>query len=362
MNLNRKNNSSLGRTLCVALCLLATALHARAGERVQRRLAAMGTSLVLHVESATRPDALAQSELAVRAIETVEARLSTWRSESELSLANAAAPNKPHELSPELASDLRIAEALWKRTDAQFDPGLGLLVEAWGLRGEGRVPADGELAELVRDSGWRHFKLEGRSLTRTNARARLEEGAFGKGLGLDAALAAIDRESVEQIALELGGQWIVFSRNAEDSFPIGIAHCKERERSVLELQLQSGSVATSGNSERAIHIDGREIGHILDGRTGRPADSFGSLTVVARDGATADALATALYVAGPEEALRWASTQPDIEIVVQQITSGALRVRATEGLASLLTSRQPGLAIEFVSPPASSTTPPEGEE
>jgi thiamine biosynthesis lipoprotein len=355
MNLNRKKCGALAGALLITALGLHTLAHARAQEsRIERRLAAMGTSLVLQLEAETRPAGLAQSELAVRAIEVVEQRLSTWREESELSSVNAAPAGESVRLSDELARDLQRAAALHERSDGKFDPALGPLVEAWDLRGEGRVPAPEQLEQARLASGWQHFQLEDKSLTRKHAQARLEEGAFGKGIALDAARSAVDLEQLELFAVELGGQWIVQTRAGTAPFPVGIASPSERMKTVLELRVAAGSVATSGNSERGIIVEGVRHGHILDPASGRPAQDFGSVTVLAPEAATADALATALFVMGPDSALDWASKQSDIQVVVLENLRTGLRVRATAGLRSLLTPLQPGLELEFVDPSPSS--------
>src|SRR5262245_26392913 len=93
--------------------------------RVERRLAAMGTWLELSVRAGDRAAALAGSERAVRALEACEARLSTWRDDSELARLNRAPVDEWQELSPELAADLARAREFWLATGGAFDPGLG---------------------------------------------------------------------------------------------------------------------------------------------------------------------------------------------------------------------------------------------
>jgi len=106
--------------------------------RVERRLSAMGTWLDIEVVAADRPLALAASERAVRALETCEARLSTWQEDSELAHLNRAAVGEVVTLSSELAADLGRARDFWRATEGAFDPGLAALVAAWGLRSGGR--------------------------------------------------------------------------------------------------------------------------------------------------------------------------------------------------------------------------------
>ncbi len=301
-------------------------------EVVERRVAVMGTMLELRLEAATRPVALRASEQAVRALEAVEARLSTWNVFSELSRLNAAEPGVPFELSAELARDLGRAAEVCAWTEGAFDPVLGGLVEAWGLRTGGRVPTRAEREAARAAGGLDGLRLEGRTATRLRAGARVEEGGFGKGVGLDEALAALDGSGVSRGLLDIGGQVAVLA--SEEPYSIAVADPRERGRAVVEVAVQSGSLATTANSERGIEVDGRRFAHVLDPRTGHPAEDFGSLTVWAPDATTADALSTGLYVLGPDRALAWALEHEDFEVLtIEPTTGGSLLVRATPGLA-----------------------------
>jgi len=101
--------------------------------------------------------------------------------------------------------------------------------------------------------------------------------------------------------------------------------------------MDHGSVATSGNSERGIAIDGRRYGHLLDPRTGRPAPDFGSLAVWAADPLLADCLSK-LYVLGPDRALAWVAAHrrlgESVEALALVSKGGKIEVRASDGLAS----------------------------
>ena len=318
----------------------------RSGEVVERRLTAMGTSLHITVEAPERRAALLASEDAVRAIAAVEERLSTWTEDSELARLNAQPVEQASPLSPELARDLERARHWWQETAGAFDPAVGPLVEAWDLRGAGRVPSADVLDAALAASGFEQFELDADGLTRRHIACALEEGAFGKGIGLDAAAEALRAAGISSATIDLGGQ--VLRLGEEAGATISIAHPDDRMSPLCDLVLRGGSVATSGNSERAIEIDGERYGHLLDPRTGQPAPDFGSVTVLAECGIDADCLATALFVMGPEEALAFASHHDGIEVVVVESGSEELRVRATPGLESDLTTRMEGLRLEFV--------------
>lgn len=313
--------------------------------RVERRLGVMGTTLSIVVEAVDRPAALAASERAVRALEAAEARLSTWREDTELARLNRAAAGAPVRLSPELAAELAAAQHWRQETGGAFDPGIGALVEAWGLRSGGRIPEVAERQAALASGGLTALKLEGAVAVRTHPALRIEEGGFGKGAGLDEALAALDAEGVLFATLDLGGQIAVLDRGSRVSF--GVADPRQRNRPVLRVDIERGSVATSGNSERGIEVAGVRYSHILDPRCGTPAPDFGSLTVWAPDALTADCLSTGLYVLGPDAALAWATAHPGIEALVLETTPGGLRARATLGFEGRLSILAQNVLVKY---------------
>ena len=272
-------------------------------ETVARRLAVMGTALTLMVSAPTRDRALEASEAAVRALEAAERLLSTWRGDTTLARLNAAAPGEPHEIPAPLFGLLKRVFEWEKATGGAFNPAVGSLVTAWGLRSGGRIPEGRELVAARRASDPSLFAFEASSsslrVTRWAATASIDEGAWGKGWALDRAAQALRAAGATSFVLDLGGQVLADG----DETTIAVAYPRDRSRAAATLRLKDASASTSGDSERGLTVNGRRIGHLLDPRTGEPAPDFGSVTVVAPDGLTADVLSTALFVLGPEEGM-----------------------------------------------------------
>jgi len=328
--------------LTVALLCLATAARSdAAGEALVREVAAMGTTLRVEVMGSSRSLALAAAERAIRAVEDAEARLSTWRDDSELARLARAPRGVAVPVSPELAAELEAALACGRSTGGAFHPLLGELVRAWGLRQGGRVPAEGELAAALAAAGAAQIRV-----TRVPPSVRMsgatpfEEGAWAKGAALDAALAAaLRQDGAPAVLLDFGGQ-LAWTGGA-GAWVAGLADPRRRSRPVLELALARprGSLASSGNSERS--------GHLLDPRTGRPAPDFGSVTVVADGALEADCLSTALFVMGPEAGLAWLERSGGgAEAVYLVVEGGRLRARASAGLAGRLRPLVPDAVVE----------------
>ncbi len=314
---------------------------ASADDEVARRVFVMGTWLDVAVTAPDRSTAMAAAEAAVAAVEATEARLSTWRPDSELAALNRSRPASWVELSPELAHDLHEALAWGRDSGGWFNPGVASLVRAWDLRGVGSVPFRDELAEALADSDVTAFELRGPLARRLTGGFGIEEGGFGKGVALrDAAAAALAAEA-DCVRFDFGGQ-----THAAGDCPavrVGIADPRDRAAVVATLEVASGSVATSGNAERGIVVDGVRLGHLLDPHSGRPAPDFGSVTVVAADPVAADCLSTALFTMGPRRGAAWLESRSEVGAVYAIDRGNAVEIMASESLLGQLSFDDPAV-------------------
>lgn len=316
------------------------------GVVLHRQVAAMGTLLGCRVTAADRATALRASEAAVQAIEGVERRLSTWQRDSELARLNSAPPGQPLVLSSDTMTDLHRAMVWCEASGGAFDPAAGALVDAWGLRGEGRQPTPAEVWLARMAAGPGAFVLGPGTATRVRAGVRIEEGGFAKGLGLDRACEALLAAGAQGAVLDFGGQ--IATCGQVENLWVPIAHPRDRDRIVASLRLTAGrSMATSGNGERGLVVAGVRIGHLLDPRTGCPAPDFGSVTAVAAEAGLADAAATGLYVLGPERTLAGAAARLGVAALVVEMRGDAVTLRATCGLRHHVRTAD-GTAVEFV--------------
>ncbi len=290
---------------------------------VERTLFLMGTLLRVRVAAADTATAEAAASAAFEEVARLERLLSTWDPASELSRANAAAAGTSHAVSPELWALLAEAGDWVERTGGAFDPAVGALIDAWGLRSGGRRPSPGALAAARAASGWTPAALDAASgsLTRPAEAWWLDSGGFGKGVALRAAARVLRAHGAQSFTLDFGGQVLQHEVNAAAS-RIVVAHPAERTRAVATLAVRSASVATSGASERWVEHGGERLGHVLDPRTGVPVPAWGSVTVVAADALVADVLSTALFVMGAHAALAWSGRHTEYGVLVLRAAAG----------------------------------------
>lgn len=292
-----------------------------------REIYAMGTRLEARAWASGREEVAEALEAAFGRIEASEELLSSWRQDSELSRLNRAPPGRAVRVSEELFALLEEARRLREATGGAFDPAVGALVDAWDLRGDGRNPSETEIGRARNASGMGCFRLDrdAGTVEPLCAGAWLDAGAFGKGAALRRAREALREVGVRGALLDFGGQLLAVGAPADgEAWGVGISHPSRRAVPVGRLALRDRSAATTSASERFVVVDGEIRGHVLDPRTGRPVQAWGSVTVVTEDPVRADALSTALFVMGPEEARRWARDRDGVGVLLLRETPDGL--------------------------------------
>ncbi|MBI4513337.1 MAG: FAD:protein FMN transferase [Gemmatimonadetes bacterium] len=308
----------------------------------------MGTTLRARVAAPDRTRAIAAIERVFAEVRRLEQVLSTWRDDSELGRLNRAPVGRAFNPSPEVFSLLLEVQCWWRATGGAFDPAIGPLVEAWDLRGAGRYPSESVLGSALAASGLDRFSFEeeARAIRRLDARAWIDDGAFGKGAALRAARRILLQGSVRSALLDFGGQLLALGDAAGDGgWVVAVAHPSRRDEPAAEVRLRDRSAATTSSSERFVEVSGERFGHVLDPRTGRPVRPWGSVTVVAPDPLVADILSTALFVLGPVEALRWAEAREDVAVLVLENASGAPAASSNRAMAGLLVDLGPAREV-----------------
>ena len=301
----------------------------------------MGTTLQVGAEAGSRYEAIQAIETAFQAVRAADSLLSTWRDDSEIARVNQAPPGRAVSLSADLSAALLEAARWCRTTGGAFDPAVGALVDAWQLRGSGRVPSPAELAQSRAAAGIDRFVFSngGRSVTRTHASAWIDTGAFAKGVALREAATALRRAGISRARLNFGGQVLVLGSDSLGAdWLIPVAHPSHRDRPVRWLHLDDASVSTSSQSERFVTAGARSIGHILDPRTGEPVPAWGSVSVIAKDAVVADVVSTALLVLGPDEGFDWAQRQQEIGVLFLVEREGLLEHRWNDALEKFLVS------------------------
>jgi len=204
-----------------------------------------------------------------------------------------------------LLSVLDTASTICVLTGGAYDPTIGALTDLWNVSHGGPVPKEDAIAEALLHRGTDKLVIDGSSVTKTDPLLQIDLGGVGKGYALQEVLSYLSGTGISYGLVSMGGNIGVFGEKPDGTpYQIGIKDPHDTATIVGYLYIPSGFVSVSGDYERFFRQDGVVYHHILDPETGYPADTgISSVAVHTMNGASADALSTALFVMGLEESM-----------------------------------------------------------
>lgn len=284
---------------------------------------AMGSYFEIRLSAAT-PGGADLAGQALDLIDQLEAQLTVYRDDSEISQLNATAHLGPVAVEPPLFQLLERAVGLSVETEGAYDVTSGALSLAWGfVRGPRRVPDPETLADARARTGHHHLILDVERLTLAFDRPGIvvNLGSIGKGYAIDRAVGLIRDHWWPTSALVHGGRSSLYALGSPpgrfgDRWNVALRNPFDPETPLGMIRIRNRGMGTSGASFQRFEHEGREFGHIIDPRTGEPpADGPASVTVLAPTAAEADALSTAFYLLGIEAAARYVERRPEVGVV-----------------------------------------------
>ena len=336
----------LAALLLTIFALSLTACGETAAESETRTVYAMDTVMNLTVYGENAAAALESAEKELHTLD--EAVLSRTAEGSELYALNAS-NGETVECSADdiLPALIETALAISEATDGAFDPTLAPVLDAWGFTKDlRRVPSADELAALLAHTGRDKVALEetadGYSVALSDG-AQLDLGGIAKGYAADLLRAQLEKEGVTSATLDLGGDVFVMGKKSDGSdWRIAVKDPGDTESYLGIVSASDAFIVTSGVYERYFEENGVRYHHILDPKTGSPAESgLVSVTVMCKNGAWADALSTACFVLGADGALALrddlAAQGTNFELIF--VTDDG-RVLYTGGLAAAFTPNE----------------------
>ena len=268
----------------------------------------MGSEFKIRLYSLDEATARSASRAAFERIAALDAAFSDYQPESDLMKLCERAGGPPVEVSADLFNILQRSKLMFERSEGAFDVTVGPVVRLWRrARRERKLPAKETIERALSLVSSDFMILDSRTKTVRLAKPgmKLDLGAIAKGYASDAAVKVLKQSGITR-CLVAGAGDIVAGDAPPDStgWSVGIAPLEDPE-SVPDrtLSLKNGAVSTSGDTERFVEIAGKRYSHIVDSKTGLGKVDRASVTVVAPDGTTADALATAVYALGPDRGL-----------------------------------------------------------
>lgn len=310
---------------------------------VEERRLAMGSELHLTARTADAAGARAAFTAVFAEVERLEALLSTWRPESDVSRLNQTAGRGPVPVHPDTRAVLRAAAQVSVWTDGKFDVTFGALAEVWKFDHDqdNRVPSGAEIAARVPRVDYRRVVIDDArgtvAITRPDVRVHL--GGIGKGYAVDKAVAMLRAAGLRDFMVQAGGDLYVAGTAGESPWRLGIQDPRGApDDPFAVVELSDATFSTSGDYERYFEQEGVRYHHILDPATGSPARGARSVTVVTKEARWADGLSTGVFVLGPERGMALVERLPDVEAVIVTAENDVL---VSTGLRGRVIMRRP---------------------
>ena len=275
-------------------------------QRVEHSFKAMGGPACLRLEADDKATAEAAITAAVAEVERLENKYSRYRDNSLTCQINrAAGAETPVPIDQETAGLLHYAGTVWRESDGLFDLTSGVLRRAWDFK-SGRLPDQAEIDALLPLVGWDQVQWSQSSVYLPQAGMELDFGGCVKEYAADSAAAQLHRHGVTCALVDLAGDMVALgSPEGAVGWPVGIRHPGDRDSAVASVQLPQGGLASSGDYERCLEIDGKRYGHILHPRTGWPVGGLVAVSVLAQQCLVAGSSATIAMLKPAAEGLEW---------------------------------------------------------
>jgi thiamine biosynthesis lipoprotein len=289
-------------------------------EVYSREAAKMGTVFQVTALDPRQADAEKAVEAAFAEIDRIEALISSWDPQSQTSAINRQAGQQPVQVDRELYELIRRSKKVSELTRGIFDISYASMDAVWKFDGSMTdIPSEAEIARSVELIGYEHIILDDERSTVFLQREgmKIGFGAIGKGYAANRCKALMQEMGINNGVVNAGGDLVSWGKQAGgDDWTIGIANPALEESAISWLSVNDMAVVTSGNYERYVEIDGKRFSHIIDPRTGWPAEALKSVTIICPDAELADALATSVFIMGIEDGIAFVNNLKNVECLI----------------------------------------------
>lgn len=301
-------------------CMLSQGQMLQKDVTVRKVLKLMGTRFEITVVAPNEEIGYINIDLAVSEIERIEKIISSWDKDSETSLINQNAGIKPVKVSPELFGLIERAIKISEITDGAFDITYASMDNIWKFDGTmTSLPSKEDVQKSITKIGYQKIVLdpEKETVFLLEPGMRIGFGAIGKGYAADRAKELLVSKDVKGGIINASGDLTTWGTKVTgEKWLVGIANPLSKDKVFSWLPIIESSVATSGNYEKFVTLNGKKYSHIIDPRTGYPTTGISSVSIFAKQAELCDALATAVFIMGKDVGLHMINQIDGVEAVV----------------------------------------------
>jgi thiamine biosynthesis lipoprotein len=297
-------------SICVVGAMFLQAAALRADDAAETALASetqmhMGTKFTVQFYHRKDADPAPVMEAAFAKIHALDQMMTDYDPVSELSrLSTSSRHDTPVDVSPDLYRILERAREASEATDGAFDVTVGPITRLWRqARRQKKAPDDAKLKAALAAVGWKQVQLRDGRVQLTRPGMRLDLGGIAQGYAADEALTVLKAKGFSRAMVNASGDIRVGEPPpGKDGWKIGLTALDAKQVPSRFVTLKNAAISTSGDAFQFVEINGQRYSHIVDPATGLGLTTPMSVTVIAPDCTTADALASGLCVMGPSRA------------------------------------------------------------
>lgn len=277
----------------------------------------MGTRVQIELWHDDADDATRLIQAGMAEFDRIEAAMSTYRDDSEITRINEAAAGGPVKVGGELFELIVRALELSELTGGSFDITYDSVGQLYDYRGNSR-PGEDAIRQNLAKINYRLVELDAEASTVRFATpgVRINLGGIAKGYACEAVIAMLRDRGVTNALVSAGGDTRLLGNRGNGPWLVGIRDPDDKNGVVTRLALDDEAVSTSGDYERFFDEDGVRYHHILNPSTGRSAGELRSVTVIGPDATMTDGLSTSVFVLGPTEGLALIERLQDYEAIL----------------------------------------------
>jgi thiamine biosynthesis lipoprotein len=281
----------------------------------------LGTYLQLSVWTTNKQEGMNTIKASFERIKEIEDKLSANLDESEIGQINLNAGKGYVDVSDETIAIIKRAIHYAELTKGAFDPAIGKLVKLWGIGTENeRIPSQEEIQDTLQFVDYQKIEFQGDNKVKlSEAGMRIDLGGIAKGYAADEVTKIMKNKGIKHAIINLGGNVVTLGKKIDEtSWKVGIQDPFEptgTHMGVIEVHDQT--VVTSGNYERFFMADNKRYHHIIEPKTGYPAENgIISATIVTNSSTDADGLSTSVYVLGVDKGIQLIESLEDVECII----------------------------------------------
>lgn len=308
--------------------------------------AIMGTRVAVEFWDEDKTHAVQCAEQVFSEMRRIDALMSPYKPNSELSRINQQAGGAAIQVSDELFSLLKKSLQMSQLSNGAFDITFSSVGHLYNYR-QGIKPSEKEIQQSLASINYRHVLLDetNRSVRLARPGVRIDLGGIAKGYAVDNGIAILVACGIKGGLVSAGGDSRILGDRGDRPWMMGVRHPRKKDAVAVMLPLSNTAISTSGDYERFFTEDGKRYHHIISPKTGKSVASTWSATVIGSDATTTDALSTTLFVLGADKGLQLIESIAGVDAVIidahgQMHYSTGLMPPATESVPAAHNMRQ----------------------